>query len=131
MMQAGLIAQLTGNAAVAALIGARVFESAMAPDMTQLPCAAFSLVGGSVEPTFRTSGVIRQRVEVNGFALDYPTAAAIRLAILQALDGWAQKLSDGTNVLNTVILNPGTDFVSEQLIFRCLAEFYVFFTLPS
>lgn len=131
MMQAGLIAQLTGNAGVAALIGARVFEGAAPDDLAEYPCISFSLVGGSAGPTMNTSGSLRQRVEVNGFAVDYPTAAAIRLAFLQALDGWAQKLSDGTNILGTVILNPGTDFVSEQRIFRCMAEFYVTFTLPS
>lgn len=80
--------------------------------------------------TLRTTGTTRQRIEFNGHAQDYVTAEAIRSAIRSALDGWSQKLSDGTNVLDAQVLNPGTDFVTEQRIFRCMVEFYVLYTLP-
>jgi hypothetical protein len=58
-------------------------------------------------------------------------ARAIRAAVIAALDGWSATLSDGTRVLDTTVLNPGTDFCSEQRIFRCMCEFYVLYTLPT
>ena len=125
-----MLAQLAATSAVTGLIGARVFEGAAPPDLQQYPCASFALVGGSSDPTLNTSGTVSQRVEFNGFALDYPTADAIRSAIIAALNGWQEVLSDGTNVLETALLNPGTDLVSEQRIFRCMVEFYVLYTLP-
>lgn len=130
-LQAGLLAQLAADAGVSALVGAKFFEGAMPPDFKMYPCVSFAFVGGSAESTLDTSGVIRQRVEMNGGALDYPTADAIRTALIVALNGWQQRLADGFNVLNTTLLNPGTDFVTEQRIFRCMVEFYVLYTLPS
>jgi len=132
LIQAGFIALLKNDSATSALIGAKIFQGATPPDLTQYPCASFKLVGGSGNPTFRTSGVNRQRVEFNGHATDYPTADAIRTAITNALDGWTQKLDDGTNVITTLQANPGTDFEpGEARIFRCMVEFYVLYTQPS
>jgi hypothetical protein len=131
VIQAGIFAVLAAATGVTGLVGQRFFEADAPDDLAQYPCISMSLVGGSSAPTLSTSGTVRQRVELNGFALDYPTADAIRSAIIAALNGWQETLGDGTNVLETELLNPGTDFVSEQRIFRCLVEFYVLYTLPT
>jgi hypothetical protein len=132
MLQEGLFALLAANTGVTALVGSRVYEVAAPDDMKQFPCVAYSLVGGSADPTVDTSGVIRQRVELNGFSFNsYAEAAKIRAAIILALDGWSQLLGDGTDILQAILLNPGTDFVSEQRCFRCMVEFYVDYTLPA
>ena len=47
------------------------------------------------------------------------------------LDGWSQKLDDGLDVITSLLLNPGTDMVSEERIFRCMVEFYILYTLPA
>lgn len=132
MIQAGFIALLNDDSATSALIANRIFAGALPPDLTLLPAASFKLVGGSGNPTLRTSGVNRQRVEFNGHAYDYATANAIRAAITNALDGWAELLDDGTNVITAFLANPGTDFEpGEARIFRCMVEFYVLYTQPS
>jgi len=138
VIDAGLYALLSGNSAVAALVGAQIFAGDAPDDISQYPCIAYSFVGGSADPTMATSGMIRQRVQIDAFAA-LPSgglsagsvAAAIRCAAIKAVNGWQQLLSDGTNVSNAVLLNPGTDFVSEDRIFRCMCEFYVLYTLPT
>jgi hypothetical protein len=131
MIDAGLYTLLSGDSALTALATGGIFAVAAPDDASKYPCVAYSFVGGSAEPTMNTSGVYRQRIELNGLAFDRPTAAAIRAAIIKALDGWRQLLGDGTNVITAEVLNPGTDFISEQRIFRCLVEFYVHYTLPN
>ena len=140
MIEAGLSALLLGNSAVAAIAGAKVFFGDAPPDPTQYPCVAISMVGGSSDPTFSSNGMIRQRVELNAFAnapdsggnSPRTVAGNLRAAVIAALSGWQQLLSDGTCVSNAVLLNPGTDFgPGEDRIFRCMCEFYVLFTLPT
>ncbi|MDE2099257.1 MAG: DUF3168 domain-containing protein [Patescibacteria group bacterium] len=131
-MQEGLVALLKASSALTALIGTRVFAVEAPPDLADYPCMTYALVGGSSDLPFDNSGVTRQRVEFNGLSFkSYDEATKIRAAIAAAVDGWTQKLTDGTNILNSVSLNPGTDFVTEQRCFRCLIEFYIDYTLPS
>lgn len=131
MIGAGIYAQLTGNAAVAAIIGARVFSSVGVPDQTQLPCLVVSLVGGAVAPTLTSSGVIRQRVQIDALSLDSDQCDALSDAVIAAMDGWSGAQSNGANVLDTLIANPGTEFADEERIFRQMTEFYVLYTLPA
>lgn len=138
MIDAGLDALLAADSGVAALVGANIFAGDAPDDAAMYPCVTYSFVGGSSNPTLNTSGTIRQRVEINGHAM-MPSgtltagsvAAAIRAAVINAVNGWRQLLGDGTNVLSTTLANPGTDFVSEQRIFRCMCEFYILYTLPA
>lgn len=130
MMQEGIYALLSTHSAVTALIGNRVYAAIAPDDLALYPCADYKCVGGSSEPTTDTPGVLRQRLELNAFATDYATAAQIRAALIAALNGWQTLLPDGTRILDAILLNPGTDFCSEQRIFRCLVEFYILFTLP-
>lgn len=130
MIDAGLYALLAADAGVSA-ITARIFQGDGPPDMTQLPCVAYSFVGGSSDPGLTTSGVLRQRVEINAMSTASEQASDLRNAIIKAVNGWQQQLTDGTNVVSTTLLNPGTDFVTEDRIFRRMCEFYVLYTLPS
>jgi len=143
MVDAGLCALLSGNSVLTALLASAdgqpaIFAGDAPDDLAMYPCVSYAFVGGSADPTMQTSGMIRQRIEINGFAT-LPSgslsagsvAAAIRSAVIAAVNGWQQLLSDGTNVSNAELLNPGTDFVSEDRIFRCMCEFYVYYTLPT
>lgn len=142
MIEEGLVAALTANNggdAIDVYVAGRVFGDTAPPDLQQIPCICFSLVGGSSEPTLRNSGTLQQRIEINALAVNpdegnsyspRKVAGLIRAAVIARLNGWQQQLGDGTDVLNTTLLNPGTDFVTEQRIFRCMCEFYVLYTLP-
>ncbi len=130
MIQEGVFALLSADAGVSALVSNRIFGVVAPDDLALYPCIAYSSVGGASDPSLSSSGVLRQRLQVDCSALDYPTAAQIRAAVIAAMNGWQELLSDGTNVLNAVLLNPGTDFANEQRLFRCMVEFYILFTLP-
>ncbi len=142
MINAGLNALLAGNSALTALLASvngqpAIFAGDAADDLALYPCVSYSLVGGSSEGTMQTSGMIHQRVQFDAFAAS-PSggnsagtiAANIRAAVIAAVNGWQQLLGDGTNVSSTELVNPGTDFVSEQRIFRAMCEFRVHYTLP-
>jgi hypothetical protein len=146
VIDAGIYALLAADAGVEALVGTSIFAGDAPDDLAQYPCIAYSFVGGSSDPTMSTSGAIRQRVQIDCFAARSSgslsagsVAAAIRqAAILAILKAWhplwpaaPAVLADGTTVLDAVLLDPGTDFVSEQRIFRCMCEFYVQYTLPT
>jgi hypothetical protein len=139
VIEAGIYALLAADAGVSALVAGRIFQGVAPSDQSQYPCVVCSFVGGSSEPTFQGAGMIRQRVQIDAFAAvpsgtNSPgtVAANIRAAVIRALNGWQQTaLDDGTFVSSAVLLNPGTDFVSEQRIFRCMCEFYVLFTIPN
>ncbi len=137
-----LLSASQGGDAVDTYVAGRIFAGAAPDDLTQYPCIAYSFVGGASEPALTSSGVVRQRVEVNAFAVmpdvvnslqPYDVAGKIRMAIIKRINGWQQNSvgGDATNVLDASLLNPGTDFVTEDRIFRCLCEFYVLYTLPS
>lgn len=131
MIGPGIFQQLTGDAAVAAIIGQRVFSSVGVPDLSQLPCLVVSTVGGSVDYTLSTSGVLRQRVQIDALSMDSEQCGALRDAAMLALSGWHGPQTSGANVLDTLLLNPGTEFVDEERVFRQMLEFYVFYTLPT
>lgn len=132
MIQEGLFARLSADAGVQALIGTNIFEVEPPPDLSQYPCGSYKCVGGSSGLGFDNSDVTRQRIELNGYSFNsYGEAAKIAAAMAAAIDGWTAALPDGNTVINTVSLNPGTDFVTEQRCFRCMREFYVDYTQPS
>ena len=146
MIQEGIYELLAANVGISALVGTQIFVGDAPPDLKQYPCITYSLVGGSWDPTLRNSGTIRQRVEFNGHAAaasggngPAKVAAQIRQAVILAvlktlhpLDGAGSVLlADGTRVVDVKLLNPGTDFVTEDRIFRCMCEFYVYYTLPT
>lgn len=138
MIDEGIFALLSADAGVSALVGSHIYAVEGPPDATKMPYVVYKFVGGSNQGTLNTSGTFRQRVEINAHAaipkggLQPGTIAAkIRTAVIAAMNGWRQTLADGTRVLDTFVVNPGADFCSEQMIFRCMAEFYVLYTLPA
>lgn len=141
MIDSGLYALLAadnGGDAIDQLAGGRVFAVEGPPDMAEMPYLVYSFVGGLAAPALTSSGVLRQRVQIDAFAAQASgtvqpgtIAAMLRNAVIPRVDGWREMLADGTNVLNAIVLNPGTDFCTEQRVFRCMCEFYIDYTLPT
>lgn len=132
MIEEGLVALLKTSSPLVAIVGSNIFFGDAPPDLADYPCVAYKGVGGSSDSTFKTSGVTRQRIEIDGMSFKSPGQAALIASIVYNLvDGWEQVLGDGTTVINTVTLNPGTDFVTEQRMFRRIVEFYVDYTQPA
>lgn len=136
MIDKGLVALLETDPIVGPMIGAsvgvgsaRIFQVYPPEyDPANDPLLSYSFVGGAAEPTISNSGVMRQRVEINAWSQNADTAADLREAVIHAVNGWTQRLADGTNVLNATLLNPGTDFFGEDRVYRRMCEFYVLYT---
>src|SRR5215472_2187394 len=99
MLQEGLAALLAANGAVSAIAGDRIFAVVASDDAAQYPCVSYALVGGTSDPTLDGPGMRAARLELNGFSLNsYAEAHRLREALIAAVDGWAQVLSDGTTI---------------------------------
>lgn len=128
MLAEAIFARLAADAGVTALVSDRIFGGLASDNGTDYPCADYSFIGGAVETTLDNLDVFEQRVELNGLSFGgYDEASKIRAAITAALNHWTEDLADGTRILDVTIVNPGTDFVSEQRCFRCLVEFLILY----
>ena len=131
MLQEGLYSLLKNDSGVTALVNGRIFAGDAPDDGGQYPCIAYKLVGGMSGQTLDTTGVSRQRLEIDAYSFNSAAEAAkIRAAAAKAIEGWSELLGDGINILDALSVNPGTDLVTEQRYFWCMAEFYVLYTQP-
>ncbi len=127
MIETGIFALLTGNANISAIVGTRVYPGNL-PEPPVLPAISHRLVGGNSDPTFDTSGLQRQRREFNCHAGTDDAALALRAVLIQEMNGYRGVLSDGT-VLQNMDLVQSMDFFDEDpRQFRCMVEFYLYFT---
>lgn len=137
MIDAGLVALLQANAGLEALIGTRIYPDVL-PDEPTLPAITYQFLGGNSKPTFNTSGMQKLRVEFNCWSASWPQggtkaqAAAVRDALVAALNGYQGTLTDGTRLLTADLIHPGMSFFERELLqYRCLIEFYLLYTFTS
>jgi len=131
VIQAGIFNLLSQNTSIAALIGSRIYPVLLPEDPT-LPAMTYHTIGGASMPTLSTSGQQRMRMEFDCWGATYDDAATLRVTLIAALNGYRGTLSDGTTVLDTQLVGPGTDFFEDApRTFRCLCEFYVFSNLQT
>jgi hypothetical protein len=131
MFQEGLVALLKADAGVSALCS-HFFAVEASDDPTKYPCVSYALVGGTSDHTLDGKAPNFSRLELSAHSLaSYAEADKIRAALMAAVDGWRATLPNGFRVENAELVNPGTDFVSVQGVFRCLCEFRVFFNFPT
>jgi hypothetical protein len=127
MIQAGIYSLLTADPGVSTIVGTRVFPPPLT-EQTEMPCVLYSFVGGSSTATFATAGMQRLRMQLDCWAADYDAAAALREAVVRALNGYQGQLSDGTFLSNAFMVNPGIDFFEDDSReVRCMVEFYLLF----
>lgn len=102
------------------------------PENPTLPAIRYMTIGGRSEPTFDTSGLQWQRLQVDVFgAFDvnggYLSAWNLRERVLQALNGYQGTLSDGT-FCNIELIERLDGFESHARHYRCAVEFYLLYT---
>lgn len=130
-LPAGLFSLLTADSGIAALIGTRVYP-VMLPEDPTLPALLYKFVGGASSPTLTTSGMQRSRLEIDCYGATYDDASALRSAVIAALNGFQDELGDGTYLQNAELLNPGLDFFEDEpRQYRCMVEFYLFYTFQT
>lgn len=130
MIEAGIDNLLRTNDAINALIAQRVYPLKLGENQTY-PAMTYQFVGGSQERGLNTIGLQKRRLQIDCFAGDYPTAAALRQAVIDELNGYCGALSDGTFLKLMDLIQP-LDFYDEVTTsFRCGIEFYLYFTFPN
>jgi hypothetical protein len=130
VLQTGLFALLSGNAAIAAIAGSSIFPVTV-PESTPMPALTYQIVGGNSMATLNTSGLQKLRMQFDCYGNDYLTAATLRETLRQALNGFVGQLADGTFLQNAELIQNIDFFENDARQFRCMAEFYLFFDFTS
>lgn len=134
MFTCGLFDLLKSFNDLIAIVGGRVFAVVL-PENATLPAMTYQVVGGSSEPTFDTSGLQKVRVQFDFFADSktgsYKAAAGARDALRKLLNGYTGTLSDGTVVQNADLIQNIDFFEEYPRQFRCMSEFYFYFTFNA
>jgi hypothetical protein len=88
LLEEGLFALLKADAAISALVGARVYPRRL-PDGCVVPALTYSNVGGPRDGTHGgDAGLPRQRFQINCYADDYLTAKKVAKAVSDKLSGY-------------------------------------------
>lgn len=130
MIEVGLAALLNTTPAIQAICGARIYPVALLPNASY-PALTFQLISATPDPTFDTSGFQRWRIQFDCFGEAYADASGLRKALIKTLNGYQGLLSDGTNLQNAEFLQLIDFFNDNARIFRCMVEFYLYFTFSS
>lgn len=105
---------LTADAAVSALVGARIYRAGHAPQGVATPYITWSVVGGHSENYLaQRPGIDQTRVQIDCWAKDAPQCRALVDAVVSALemDGYMSGY-------------PTDDFEQETQRYRYMTEFY-------
>jgi hypothetical protein len=121
---------IASDDALAALLGCGVHPLTY-PAGAKMPVVTYQLVGGSGQPTFDTSGLQRRRYQFDALSDNYPQADLIRAMLIKFLNGFRGTLSDGTFVQNVDYVNSIDFFDSNPRQYRCMVEFYFYYTFSS
>ena len=106
------------------------------PEKAMFPAGTYHIVGGSSSPTFETSGMQRLRAQFDVFSeaqgvATYREATRARDALRQILNGFQGQLPNGEFVQNAELIQSVDQYESDPRQFRCMSEYYFFFTFPN
>jgi hypothetical protein len=123
-ISASMHAALTGDAGVAALVGARVYP-VQAPQEAPAPFIVFGRVATQRFPTLDDRrGLAQPRIEVGCWAETFDAARALANAVRLALDGLRGTVA-GIEVLATRLDAERDDRNDEAHLYRCGLEFVI------
>jgi hypothetical protein len=128
MIETGIFSLLSMEPTISALVADRVYPVIL-PTEASMPAVTYQIVGGSSQPTLTEPGVQRVRLQVDCWASDaYLTAAAVRAALTMFLaNKGGVQLVDGTFLQGVQYISPLDFYASGDELFRCGAEFYLFY----
>lgn len=128
MIEQSLYNALTNSAAIAALCANRIYPLLL-PDEAAMPAIDYQFISAVSAPTLTSSGMFRTRVQINCWGSNYGSAATLRAAVLDLLDGYVSPATDETRIQSSLIINAKRDdFDHELLMYRCMCEFYLLHT---
>lgn len=130
MIEAGISHLLVTTPAVEAICGTRIYPMILPTEPTY-PAATYQMISANPDPTLDTSGFQRWRIQFDCFGRSYSDAAGLRGALITALNGYLGTLNDGTRLQNAEFHNLTDFFYDASRTYRCMVEFYVYFTFNS
>lgn len=95
-LEEGLYTFLTTTAAIAALVGTRIYPLLIPLDAT-LPAAAYQRISGPFEAAHDgPTGLVRARIQITCVGATYAAARAVAAAIVTAMLGYRGAMGDYT-----------------------------------
>lgn len=128
-IETGLRTLLLTDAAVAALITARVYPISL-PQEPTLPAVVYNRIDGAPAQFLSGSGSLKHaRYQLDCYStVSYSQAKAVAAAVNEALDGYRGSYSGGT-IKGITVLDDGTDLSEPELEeFRVKLEYSVWYT---
>lgn len=131
MIEAGLFTLMSQNASIADLVSDRIYP-VLLPTGVAMPSITWQIVSGQTTPGLRTRGMQRWRLQVDCWSRNsYLEAAQVRKAVVKLLDLQNAQLSDGTYLQAARFIQPIDFFAGENELYRCGAEFYLYFQFKA
>lgn len=130
MIETGIFTLLSADAGVASLVATRIYPLILPPGFVS-PGITYQIVAGQVKAGLATRGTQRWRLQVDCWSkAAYLEAASVRDAVRRALDLKTAQFTDGTKLLGAFFIQPLDFFAGENELYRCGAEFYLYFQFP-
>jgi hypothetical protein len=130
MIEDGLVDLLTGSAAVSAICQNNITPEPL-PQNSPLPAITYSFTGAHPDPTFKTSGFQRHRIEFKCRAETGTQASRLRETLRQTLEGYSGVLSDGTFLQDVQFCELADGYQEDARTFVRPIEFYLFFCFSN
>lgn len=124
-----LYTKLTGTAAIAALVVARVYPLMLPPTVT-LPAISYTEVSGPRVTTHdeASGGLAHKRYQVDSWATTYSGAKALSKQVRVALNGFSGAVSHGADSLTlqaSLIAEERDDYDAETGIYRVIQDYII------
>lgn len=130
MIEVGLFTLLSHDPGISGLVASRVYPVILPPGAT-MPAITYQVVSGQTKPGLTTRGMQRWRLQVDCWGESYLDAATARKAVVKLLDMHNVTLSDGTRLQAAIFIQPIDFYAGENELYRCGAEFYLYFHFPA
>lgn len=124
MIEQGIVALLSANAGLTALVGAGIYPVEV-PEAAAMPCLSYQGVSASANYTLRAAEYNRKRIQFDAWGSSYADTRNVLQGLRDALDGYSGILTDGTRVLACLRGIGIDDFESDSRLFRAMQE-YIF-----
>lgn len=100
MIESGIVALISDDAGIVALIGTRVY-AVLVPETVTYPCLSYQVVSSVSNYTIDRKEFGQKRIQFDCWANRYSDAEAVKQALRNVLDMYSGTLTDGTRVLGT------------------------------
>jgi hypothetical protein len=122
MIEQGIVALLTANAPLMALIDPHIFPVYL-PETAILPAVSYQVITRSRDYTLTSQATSEALVQFDFWAEQYSQAKAIQQALRNVLELYAGTLTDGTRVMGAFLSNCIDMPLTDDQTYHVVSEF--------